>query len=115
MIQTAIKPKEYEKLVTMIYKEHDLLDVIFTNLLMRVPTKETQAQNQGKLVNYEPCGEETKLAARAMASMPFMILRRNNPPLNVEAEYMDSVFSVSGHFKALTKIIANGYGGMEQK
>ena len=97
----------------MIYNEHDLLDVVFTHILMRVPTKETQAA-QGKLANYEPCGEEIRLAARAMASMPFMILKRKNPLLYVESDIIATVFSVSGHFKALAKIIANGYGGLEE-
>ena len=60
--------------------------------------------------NYLPSSEEIKLGARAFASMPFSILKKKNPILNVESQFLEQIFSITGYFKALLKIIDNGYG-----
>jgi ATP-dependent protease Clp ATPase subunit len=57
-----------------------------------------------------PNTEEIKLAARAFASMPFDIFAQKNPIVNTETKYLDIMFSVGGYFKALSKIIDQGYG-----
>lgn len=60
--------------------------------------------------SYQPSCEEIKLSARAFASMPFSIFQKKNPIINLEGVYYDISFSVSGYFKALSKIIEKGYG-----
>ena len=72
-------------------------------------SKESMPQGSDK---YLPGSEEIKLAARALASMPLSIIKRKNPPINLELQRLDSEFSISGYFKALSKIIENGYGNI---
>lgn len=60
--------------------------------------------------NYLPSAEEIKLGARAFASMPFSILKKKNPLLNVDPQDIVEKFSITVYFKALLKIIDNGYG-----
>jgi len=62
--------------------------------------------------NYLPSAEEIKLGARAFASMPFSILKKKNPILMVDAQYLETLFSITGYFSALLKIIENGYGAV---
>lgn len=58
---------------------------------------------------YMPTVEEIKLGARALASMPFSILENKNPILECAGEQLDSQFSITGYFRALSKIIEHGY------
>lgn len=45
--------------------------------------------------------------------MPFQILKKKNPILMVNAEFEDAkLFSITGFFTALLKIIENGYGAV---
>lgn len=44
-------------------------------------SKESMPQTPEK---YLPGSEEIKLAARALASMPLSIIKRKNPPINME-------------------------------
>lgn len=113
VVTTNIPAKQYERLVQLIYGEHDLLDLIYTLILMRVPSKamvkDDDGGAHGKGRHYQPEAEEIKLAARAFASMPFMILKRKNPVIYVEQKYLDSLFSITGHFTAIGKVIDYGY------
>jgi len=61
---------------------------------------------------YQPTVEEIKLGARALASMPFSILRVQNAVLNLEGQSLEASFSITGYFKALSKIIEYGYGNI---
>lgn len=98
------------------------MDVIYKQIVMRIPDQmpETAAPDQAnqkkaakKMASnnsYQPSCEEIKLSARAFASMPFSIFQKKNPIINLEGVYYDISFSVSGYFKALSKIIEKGYG-----
>jgi len=44
--------------------------------------------------------------------MPFSILKKKNPILMVDAQYLETLFSITGYFSALLKIIENGYGAV---
>lgn len=47
VVTTNIPAKQYERLVQLIYGEHDLLDLIYTHILMRVPGKSVMKDNDG--------------------------------------------------------------------
>jgi hypothetical protein len=132
---TNISAAQHEKLTHLIYNKYDLLDLIYKQVVMRIPDSEadkernktsiatksvmpplSRDQAQGMVTggflnnNYLPSSEEIKLGARAFASMPFSILKKKNPILSVENQLLEQVFSITGYFKALLKIIDNGYG-----
>ena len=44
--------------------------------------------------------------------MPFSILSLQNPALNLEGHALEASFSITGYFKALSKIIEYGYGNI---
>lgn len=112
----------------MIYTDYDLLDLVYKQIIMRIPEPEADHAERAKAgsagkqaarsqlassaasTNYLPSAEEIKLAARAFASMPFQTLKRKNPILNLEGQYLETLFSITGYFTALSKIIENGYG-----
>lgn len=125
----------------MIYNKYDLLDLIYKQVIMRIieannssdkeknksniPTTSVmptmnRAQMAGTVAagmlnqNYLPSAEEIKLGARAFASMPFSILQTKNPLLSVDQQDIVEKFSITGYFKALLKIIDNGYGVAHQ-
>jgi len=58
---------------------------------------------------YIPTVEEIKLGSRALASMPFSILEKKNPILDFENKQGEAQFSITGYFRALSKIIEYGY------
>ena len=122
VIITNISAQQHDQLTQLIYNNYDLLDVIYKQIVMRIPDQMPEAAapeqaNQKKATkkpavnnNYPPSCEEIKLSARAFASMPFSIFQKKNPIINLEGMYYDISFSVSGYFKALSKIIEKGYG-----
>lgn len=121
VIFTTITPQEHERLTQLIYTDYDLLDLIYKQIVMRIPepaavgqlSSTGKAGSQPRGGKYLPSAEEIKLGARAFASMPFQILKKKNPILMVNAEFEDAkLFSITGFFTALLKIIENGYGAV---
>jgi len=122
---TNITAKQHDELTKLIYNNYDLLEVIYKQIIMKIPDQVIEAaqpEPSKKKVKktapapaYQPSCEEIKLGARAFASMPFAIMKGKNLPLNLEGIYYDYSVSVSGYFKALTKIIEKGYGNPEAK
>lgn len=92
----------HSELTELIYQKFELLDLIYLELIMRIPDE--SASSSGK-PSYIPSTEEIKLGARAFASMPFSIFALKNPIVNVDNKFTDILFSVSGYFIALGKII----------
>ena len=43
--------------------------------------------------------------------MPYRVFRDKNPIINLDSQFEEIIFSVGGYFKALAKIIEQGYGG----
>lgn len=93
----------------MIYNRHDLLQLVYSQILVRV-----QAPNQHPPVGlYIPNGEEIKLATRSIASMPYDVIKRRNAFVYLDSDekaQAQATFSVTGYFTALQRIIINGYG-----
>lgn len=71
---SALSPRGYQRITEMIYNKHDLLQLIYSQILVRV-MQPNQPPPEGI---YIPNGEEIKLAARSIASMPYDVIKRRN-------------------------------------
>jgi hypothetical protein len=101
---TKVTAEQHSELSDMIYQKFELLDLVYTQIIMRIVDDGVDTD-----VIYTPSIEEVKLTARAFASMPFTVLQKKNPAVNPEAKFTDIVFSVSGYFIALKKIVDQAY------
>jgi hypothetical protein len=115
VVFTNISEAQHQELIHLLYQKFELLDLIYKQIIMKIPDQNQEpADGKNQRVQYVPNIEEIKLAARAFASMPFKIFKDKNPIVNLESKFEDVIFSIGGYFKALAKIIDQGYSSPQK-